>query len=159
MNSNRMRIASYLFVTGALALAPLAQASEGGGTVTYVQTWSEVTKLPGGSSLQHAHLKGVILMDKADGLFHLQTQDCSGSTAINADGKVVDSAGSCTAVDKDGDVWWLSYHNGSQGNTWTFIGGTGKYKDIKGGGTSVYLLQTADGRFVNSWKGSWTTTK
>jgi hypothetical protein len=159
MNSKLMRIASGLFITGALALAPLAQAAEGGGTVTYVQTWSEVTKLPGGRSLQRAYLKGVILMDKADGLFHLQTQDCSGSTAIGADGKVDDSAGSCTAVDKDGDVWWLSYHNGPQGNTWTIIGGTGKYKGMKGGGTSVDLVLTADGRLVNSWKGSWTMMK
>jgi len=56
----------------------------------------------------------IILMDKADGPFHLQTHECSGSTAINGAGKVVDSAGSCTAVDKDGDAWWLSYYNGPQ---------------------------------------------
>jgi hypothetical protein len=148
-----------LLITGALVVAPLAQAAEGGGTVTYVMTWTEMTKLPGGRALQRAYFKGVVLMDKADGPFHLSAQDCSGSVAIAADGKVENNAGSCSAVDKDGDTWWLEYHIGPQGDTWTIIGGTGKYKGMKGGGTTTELVQTADGRLVITWKGSWTIMK
>jgi len=159
MNSKLLPIASGLFITGALILASVAQAAEGSGSATYVTTWSETTKLPGGRALQRAHFKSVIIVDKGDALFHLQPQDCSGSVALGADGKAEDSAGACSAVDKDGDTWWISYHNGPQGNVWTILGGTGKYKGMKGGGTSVDLVLTVDGRLVNSWKGSWTTTK
>jgi hypothetical protein len=58
---------------------------------------------------------GVVLMDKTDGPFHLSAQDCSGSVAIGADGKFENNASSCSAVDKDGDTWWLEHHIGPQG--------------------------------------------
>lgn len=159
MNSKITWTVCGVLIAGALALSPLAQAAEGSGSVTYVTTWTQTMKQPGGRALQYAHLKGVILTDKADGPFHLSAQDCSGSVAIGADGKVEDSAGSCTAVDKDGDIWWLSYHDGPQEHTWAIIGGTGKYKGIKGGGTTTDLVLTADGRQVITWKGSWTMMK
>jgi hypothetical protein len=41
-------------------------------------------------------------------------QDCSGSVAIGADDKFENNAGSCIAVEKDGDRWWLEYHVGPQ---------------------------------------------
>ena len=159
MNSKLLRITSGLFITGALVVASVAQAADGGGTATYVTTWSEMIKLPGGRALQRAHLKTVIIVDKGDALFHLQPQDCSGSVALGADGKVEDSAGACSAVDKDGDTWWISYHNGPQGNVWTILGGTGKFKGLKGGGTSTELAMTGDGRQHITWKGSWTMMK
>lgn len=159
MNSRMTRTVCGLLITGALAVAPLAQAAEGGGTVTYVTTWTEKTMLPGGRALQRYYQKGVVLMDKADGPFHLSAQDCSGSVAIGAGGKVENNAGSCSAVDKDGDSWWLEYHTGAQGDTWTILGGTGKYKGMKGGGTTAELVDTADGRLVITWKGSWTMVK
>jgi hypothetical protein len=104
MNSKMTRTICGLLLTGALVVAPLAQAAEGGGTVTYITTWTEMTKLPGGRALQRTYSKGVILMDKADGPFHLSVQDCSGSVAIGADGKVENNVGSCSAVDKAGDT-------------------------------------------------------
>jgi hypothetical protein len=159
MNSTIRWIARGLLITGALAVSALAQAAEGSGTATYIATWSEMTKLPAGRALQRVYLKTVLIVDKGDPLFNLQPQDCSGTVAISADGKVEDSAGSCTGVDKDGDNWWISYHNGPQGNVWTILGGTGKYKGFKGGGTTTELTAMADGRQVITWKGSWTLGK
>jgi len=39
-------------IGGALALSPLAQAAEGSGSVTYVTTWTQLMKQPGGRALQ-----------------------------------------------------------------------------------------------------------
>lgn len=49
-----------------------------------------------------------------------------------------------------------AHHNGPDGNTWGFTGGTGKYEGITGGGTTTTLAQMADGRTAITWDGTWT---
>jgi hypothetical protein len=74
---------------------------------------------------------------------------------ISADGST-DGHGYCDAVDADGDRWWIWWNNTPESNRWGFIGGTGKYEGIKGGGTTTPLAQMADGRAAITWNGSWT---
>ena len=59
--------------------------------------------------------------------------------------------------DKDGDLWWLSWRDyDGTANKWTITGGTGKYQGMTGTGSVTVMMQSADGRTVNRWQGSWT---
>lgn len=141
-------------LAAAVASAPgLSAAEESSGTVTYVTTQVEFTDLAGGGKLRRGHSKGVILADDPASVFHLAAQDCSGTTVIGADGKVMFGSGSCNAVDRDGDTWAIWYSNSAAGRIWNVIGGTGKYANLTGGGTTEVLMLTRDGRMTISWKG------
>ena len=74
---------------------------------------------------------------------------------IAADGST-NGHGYCDAVDADGDRWWIWWNNTPESNKWGFIGGTGKYEGITGGGTTESLAQMADGRAAITWDGHWT---
>ncbi len=140
-----------------LVLLSSAQAAEvkGNGSVTYVPVASESSQLPNGSTVQRTHLKGIVLADDASVPLHLASQDCSGTTVVAADGSPPVANGYCDGLDQDGDVWWLWWHNGSDGNTWGFIGGTGKFAGIEGGGTTTLEVEWPDGRFTILWEGTW----
>jgi beta-xylosidase len=149
-------IISASLVAGAwLASSALAAEYMGSGTVTYVPASTAVTQLAGGRSLIKSHIKGVILSNDTANPIHLSAQDCDGATILAADGKQIAASGSCHAVDTDGDVWTLWYHNSAAGNNWGVIGGTGKYDGMTGGGTTSPLADLPDGRFVISWDGAW----
>ena len=148
-------ILSASLIAGAvLTSSALAAEYKGSGTVTYVPVATAVTQITGGRSLVKSHIKGVILADDTTNPIHLSAQDCDGVTIIAADGKQIAASGSCHAVDADGDVWALWYHNGAAGNNWGVIGGIGKYDGMTGGTTSP-LANLPDGRFVISWDGAW----
>ena len=138
-----------------LCLTGGAQAGEAqvSGFVTYSIKPLASTPAAGGSKLGKVHLKGVMVSNDPAHSLHLATQDCLGSSLDNADGSPIDSYGTCVATDKDGDVWWLVYHNGVGERTWTVLGGTGKYEGVSGGGTSEWLLGTGDGRAVVGYAG------
>ena len=40
--------------------------------------------------------------------------------------------------------------------TWGFLGGTGKFAGVTGGGATAVIGGTPDGRVVVRWQGSWT---
>ena len=143
-------------VFGLLAAPAEAGEEKGSGTATYAPAAVETVQLANGSSVQRSHIKGIVLASDPSNSLHLASQDCFGTTLIAADGTAIGN-GYCDAVDADGDRWWLSWHNGPDGNTWEFTGGTGKYEGIKGGGSTKSLAQMADGRSAITWNGSWTT--
>jgi hypothetical protein len=138
-----------------LAAPATAGDEKGSGTVTYGPAEVENAWLPDGSMLQRSHIKGIVLADDPSNSIHLASQDCFGTTVIAEGGAAVGN-GYCDAVDADGDRWWIWWHNGSDGNTWGFMGGTGKYEGITGGGTTKSLAQMADGRAAITWDGHWT---
>ena len=149
---------SFALLIAALVAAPSAVAqgeSKGDGTVTYVPTRTEAVEQPDGTMLQHSVLRGVVLANDPSVPFHLSPQDCPGTNLIGADGTPIRGHGYCVGVDRDGDVWWIWWLLSPDKNTWGFLGGTGKYVGIEGGGTTETLAQTPDGTLVISWEGTW----
>ena len=153
----RVRVTMVLGALVIVAGVGTAAEESASGTVTYIPVHSASEKLANGDTSQMMHLKGVVLTDDSSTSLHLAMQDCVGTTVIPADGAPPDGAGYCAGTDADGDLWWIWWHNGPDGNNWGFLGGTGKFKGIEGGGTTDQLVMGADGRQAISWKGSWTT--
>jgi hypothetical protein len=161
---SNMRKVQRLFVLAAAALTGLAAASNGAvagsgsgsGSATYTIVHIDDRQLPGGNVLSRDHYKGVMLANDASSPFNLANQDCLGSMVFSpAKGAPVEIGDVCDAVDKDGDVSWIWYHDAGDVHTWAFMGGTGKYEGITGSGTTAQLGGSAD-RLVISWEGNWT---
>lgn len=148
-------LSASLMAGGLLASSAIAAEYKASGTVTYVPISTAVTQIAGGRSLVKSHIKGVILANDPANPIHLSAQDCDGATILAADGQQIAASGSCYAVDADGDVWTLWYHNSAAGNDWGVIGGIGKYDGMTGGGTTSPMANLPDGRFVIGWNGTW----
>ena len=148
-------IAIFALVIGSVAAPATAGDEMGSGTVTYAPAMVETVELPNGGMMQRSHIMGIVLADDPSNSIHLASQDCFGTTVVSADGTAVGN-GYCDAVDANGDRWWIWWHNSPDANTWGFMGGTGKYEGIKGGGTTTPLAQMADGRTAIMWDGHWT---
>jgi hypothetical protein len=76
-------------------------------------------------------MTGIIRNEKDGGPFDKSFLRCIGVEAMVA-GAIWDN-GTCTETDKDGDKIFITYVVG----VFTFIGGTGKYKGITGGGPTT----------------------
>ena len=131
--------------------AAAAREVKGDGTATYAIRTIANQNLGAGRKLRQSHLKGVLVAADRHHPFNLSTQDCNDAALIDKDGTPLRDYGVCTAVDKDGDVWWLKYGSKAGTGSWQVIGGTGKYQGMKGGGTTHNLLATRDGRLTIEW--------
>ena len=142
------RITRSLIMT-ILAAAPVtvAQAAEVkvGATITFVTVSNETSTLSDGRTVMRLHQKGIIRASDADSPFNLSAQDCVGTIVMAKDGKSFQAAGSCDAIDKDSDIWWLWWSDSAAGSPWGVIRGTGKYEGMTGGGTTVTDVQFPDG--------------
>lgn len=145
-----------LALAGLLTPAAVAGETTARGTVTYIGKPLDATALGGNGVVSRVHMKGVVIADDANSPLHLSSQDCYGSTVVDGTGEPKGGAGSCDGVDRDGDVWWIWWRNAPDSRTWGFIGGTGKWQGVTGGGTTGVLAAMPDGRTTISWLGKWT---
>lgn len=126
------------------------------GTTIWVATASESTELASGNTAKRITNHGISLADDAESVFHNATQLASGTDIYDEDGEWRSSYGYGEIRDADGDLAFYSYSNSPETDAiWTFLGGTGKFEGITGGGVSEAIHMTAD-RQVHRWKGSWT---
>jgi hypothetical protein len=137
-------------VLGGIAYAESGQAE---GQVVYVQHRSDEFELRDGSKGYRTWNKGVVTAEDPETPFHMSAQDCVGTTIVSADGEVASAGGYCDGIDRQGDVWLISWYDGY----WTFLGGTGKYASIKGGGTTRQGPPMDGGRSIVFWTGEWIT--
>jgi len=142
-------------IVGAVAAPATAGEETASGTVTYVPITMETMEMADGTMMQRSHIRGIVLVDGASGSIHLSSQDCFGTTVVAADGSAT-ANGYCDAIDADGDLWWIWWHNSPDKNVWGFMGGTGKFMGVKGEGTTTPIVQKADGSSVIAWNGAWT---
>ena len=84
--------------------------------------------------------------------------DCLGGSIIGPNGDTGNGAGYCDGIDKDGDVYFIWYRNDGADRRWGFLGGTGKFAGVDGGGTTEVVGGTPHGRVVVKWQGKWTMT-
>jgi hypothetical protein len=160
-----MRTRQPLSTVAAAAFLLLATVSgaKGGQKVTgsghsfYVPKSSETYKLSDGRSVQQAAEAGYTTTAQPDNPLNMNTENCSGTTITSADGKTGTGSGYCVSFDPSGDAAWIWWRGDLDGGTWGFIDGTGKFKGVDGGGTWKTARQWPDGKFVNSWEGTWQT--
>jgi hypothetical protein len=149
-------VAALVLLAAGVSGTVQAQQQSGSGTATYVPVKTKTTELPDGTMLQRVHSQSVVMADDPAAVpFHMSPQDCFGANHLDADGTMVVGRGYCDAMDRDGDVWWIWWTSSPTGGTWGFMGGTGKYAGIEGGGTTMPQGQTPDGRLVITWEGTW----
>lgn len=91
---------------------------------------------------------GITIYEGLDVRFHSR---CLGQDAMIAGAYV--TSGTCTETDTDGDKIFLTYNM----EGFTYVGGTGKYKGITGGGTTVSdpIVQGKTTATVESYEKHW----
>ena len=116
------------------------------------------TKLPNGTTALTNHTSGVIIVDKTteNNASLLAQQDCFSTVVVAEDGKSGKVMGHCTGINPKGDVWTTSFNGDFTGGTWEYIGGTGAYAGVKGGGTYKPMGQMPNGNSLSAWEGKWT---
>jgi hypothetical protein len=115
-------------------------------TITFVTVSNETSTLSDGRTIMRIHQKGIIRATDPASPYNLSQQDCFGTIVVAKGGSSFQGAGSCDAIDKDGDIWWLWWSDSASGSPWGVIRGTGKYEGMTGGGTTVTDVQLPDGR-------------
>ena len=144
-----------LMLLGATRDVAAQQTVTGNGFSVFGPTVTESIALPGGATVRRTASSGFIVTPDPDNPLNEANHKCSTTNLIAADGSV-SVAGYCDGIDADGDAWWLWIRGDQDGGTWAYIGGTGKFDGIEGGGTYSVGDGWPDGRIINSWEGSWT---
>ena len=156
MATKRFLIAGML-VAGIAIVTSSARAADvtASGKNMFVNKVLESFKLPDGTMAMRVLSSGFITADDPANPLSLASMTCSGTSVTRAEA-TVRGAGTCDSVDADGHVafyWWRFDENG--GGQWGFLGGTGKWAGVEGGGTYAPGQAWKDGRTSNTWKGSW----
>lgn len=144
-----------LAAAGAISLPAAAAEVAGSGTVTYIFRHLGDRPIAGGNALGQDHLKAIILADDPANPLNMTEHDCLGGSIIGPNGDTGNGAGYCDGIDKDGDVYFIWYRNDGADRRWGFLGGTGKFAGVDGGGTTEVVGGTPDGRVVVKWQGKW----
>ena len=133
-----------------------AQERSHSGDFAFMTTASEEMPLSDGQVLMRVVQSGMVFADDPASPIDRTATTCTGSTVMDATGRATVVSGHCDGVDADGDVWTIWYGGDEDGGDWGYMGGTGKFEGIKGGGTFSAESQWADGRGINSWEGKYT---
>ncbi|KPK62595.1 MAG: hypothetical protein AMS21_07385 [Gemmatimonas sp. SG8_38_2] len=149
-----LTVATALFCLGAAAEAQ-AQSMSGGGLALYVPQAAESYQLPDGRTVQPLNLVGFVTANDPENPLHMMNQNCAGTTIVAPEGETMDGHGHCVGIDSEGDVAWLWWSSAEVGNTWGFLGGTGKFEGIEGGGTTAPGPIWPDGKYIITWEGTW----
>lgn len=138
----------------ALAVSVAAEDYELKGHSTWIPTSVSTITLDDGRILTRQVLNGTAINDDPGTPLSLASQDCMFTTVTAADGKSFSSGGYCDGVDKDGDVYWAYGHADENGGKWWYLGGTGKFEGLEGGGNYQLALEWPDGKVMATWDGT-----
>jgi hypothetical protein len=84
--------------------------------------------------------------------------DCDGACVVDAS-NVAMCMGSCTEVDRDGDIAFFTWDGQTEGG-WKLAGGSGKWKGSSGQGTWKNSVAAAPGNFARiAWEGTMSMAK
>ena len=121
-------------------------------------TWNPVStdsvELADGRTLTRQVLRGTAIANDPDTPLSRASQDCMFTTVTSADGNSFSSGGYCDGVDAEGDVYWAVGTATEKGGTWKYVGGTGKFEGLEGGGTYQIVLAWPDGKVMATWDGT-----
>lgn len=154
------------FALAVLLMAACAQAGSTGESVG-VATDEQGQALPSGRSAFHVTQEsykhssgkevlyitfdGVQFTDDAEKPLDRAHQVCHTAGVVEGFGGKF--RGYCSAIDDDGDMWWVSWHRiDENGGTWSYLGGTGKYEGETGSGTWTPGGEHGPNMVSNFWK-------
>jgi hypothetical protein len=132
--NNATKIAIQLSIvlgSASLAAAPLPKE----GPVNWVGCYvGDMTLMEASKESQFGsfHVSGLTLGSSEGTLLDGSTFECIIQLNIDASGR--NASGVCVTVDQDGDKNSQNYTGVNGAGKWNFIGGTGKYAGITGGG-------------------------
>ena len=153
----KLVVLSILVVAVLLVGSPLlAQAVKGENVVVVKEPMT--TKLAGGKTYvtngNHQFFMTVDPKHPMNGA----SGDCDGACVMDT----ADSGtcmGSCTAVDRDGDIAFFTWDGLTEGG-WKLAGGSGKWKGSSGQGTWKNTVDAIPGNFArNAWEGTMSMAK
>ena len=145
-----------LMLALSLVLLPVfaaAKETTASGSATYIPISETKEMLPNGMTMTRLTSKCLVISDDESVDFHLAPQISTGSILSDANGKVLMSMGYGETIDADGDVMVIWWRGNETGSVWGFMGGTGKYEGIAGGGTSENIVLHSDGSQHIRWEG------
>lgn len=146
-------------VLGCLVLTALPTSAgelSGSGKNMFMPKVLSSMELADGTVASRILFKGFMTDDTEGSPLAAASMQCAGTAINDKDGAPISGGGTCDSVDADGDIamyWWRS--KGMEGK-WGFLGGTGKWKGVEGGGTYKQTYQWLDGKVGNTWQGTWT---
>lgn len=154
---NKRVLVPVLLVSGVLvASSALAQAAKGTNVVAAKD--SVTTKLDGGKSYMTVGSRQACTTADSNHPLNGASGDCDGACVVDAAGKMT-CMGSCTWVDRDGDIAFFTWDGTRDAGTWKLPGGTGKWQGSTGQGTwkAAGLMP---GNFArNTWEGTFAMKK
>lgn len=150
-----MKRIAYGFLA-TLLFSPTTFADDGQGQALYEPKVLETVNLEDGTVITRTSTSGFVISSDAENPFDMVNQHCSGTNVLAPGQSEPTAYGYCEGLDNDGDVFFISWATGPEGNTWRLLGGTGKFDGISGGGTSEVTNTWADGKYVIDWQGTWT---
>lgn len=148
---------SILLVAVLLVASPaLAQSVKGENIVVLKD--STTTKLASGKSYVTQGNHQVFLTSDPKHPLNGASGDCDGACIVDASNAGT-CMGSCTAVDREGDIAFFTWDGMTEGG-WKLAGGSGKWKGASGQGTWKNTETAAPGNFArNAWEGSMSMVK
>jgi len=140
-----------------LATAPGSQAQErsDSGNFAFVTSSSEEMALGNGQTLIRQVQSGMVFAADPASPMNQTATTCLGSSVMAA-GEATVVVGHCDSVAANGDVWTAWYASDQDGGKWGFMGGTGVFEGVEGGGTFSSGAQWPDGRGINNWEATYT---
>lgn len=158
----RRQLCAGLAVACVLALTVVSEAQaqrrvSGGGYALFVPHGAVSMEMPDGSTIERSASQGHTVADDPNNPLQLVSFDCNGLYITPAGGSAPTwASGHCDGVDRDGHAYTLWWRGDANGGEWGFIAGTGKFADVKGGGTYTPAAAWPDGKTVTRWEGNWT---
>jgi hypothetical protein len=152
----KLTVFSILLLTFFLtASVSVAQAAKGENVAALKD--SITTKLAGGKTYMTVGNRQICTTADPKHPLNGASGDCDGACVIDAAGAAT-CMGSCTWVDRDGDIAFFTW-DGQDAGSWKLANGTGKWKGASGQGTWKNT-GTAPGNLAhNSWEGSMSMAK
>jgi len=132
---------STLAIAAALACAPLVSAAQERPYEIKICSTSEASVIDraGDATILANTTRGIADSVPPGGAFDKMTFECR--SVLNASKTGFDYTSRCTFVDMDGDKVIGASVGNAQGWKWTYLGGTGKWEGIQGGGTGKSTAQ------------------
>ena len=155
----RTRIPQILSASLALILACTVPSyaqeyTDTGRSVTVMKVVATIEALDG-SKIERLIGKGFALADDPGSPLYMINQNCAFTNITGVDGSEK-SGGFCDGIDADGNVFWVVTSADDNAGNWHYLGGTGRFSNIEGGGTYTTAREWADGKVVITWDGTYT---
>lgn len=152
----KFAIVSVLLAVAILAASPVfAQAAKGENIAALND--SVTTKLASGKTYMTVGSRQVCMTADPKHPLNGASGDCGGACVTDTAGAST-CMGSCTWVDRDGDVAFFTW-DGQEAGSWRLAGGTGKWKETSAQGTWKNTGLAPGNLARNAWEGTFTMKK